>query len=563
MTDNTDMNTSVLHSVPVLIPAYNPGTDLPELVDAIAAEGFRNIIVVNDGSDDELLPMFDSLRQRPNVEVLRHVVNLGKGAALKTGFNHIYDRYPDLPGVVTVDADGQHLPKDIVSVARSFAEHTEEMVLGVRTFTPDVPLRSRIGNRMTSFAVKLLHRIDLGDTQTGLRGIPMGMIPELVKIAYNRYEFELEVILVSKRSSVAIRQVPIETVYLENNRLSHFNPILDSIRIYFILLRFLMASGVTSLVDYSIFIASYQALNSILASNYIARSVAMMINYVLVRRMVFHSRKKVLVTFLQFALLVATMGYVSSLLIHVITSTFGVNVVIAKLGSELLLYLVNFFIQKEVIFGAEEKKSTDWDSYYSKPYPTAHFSRMIVGKALTDSIDAHASQPPQSIVELGGANSCFFDQVNARYRPGQYHIVDNNRLGLQKFIRRVGVSENVLTHYDNVLDPQVFMQADVVFSVGLIEHFRPDEVKKAIRHHFDNLRPGGIAVISFPTPTFLYRATRLLSETAGMWIFHDERPLRYEDVREALEESGTVIGKKMIWMSFLTQLMVTVRKNDS
>jgi glycosyltransferase involved in cell wall biosynthesis len=548
--------------VPVLIPAYNPDEKLAALVRALLAEGFERIVVVNDGSDEELLSFFEALNEKPNVEVLRHVVNQGKGAALKTGFNYIYDKCPDLPGVITVDADGQHLPGDIVSVARTFAGHPEEMVLGVRTFTSEVPLRSRIGNRMTSLAVRLLHRIDLPDTQTGLRGIPMRMIPALLKVSYNRYEFELEVILVSKRNSIRLRQVPIETVYLENNRLSHFNPVLDSIRIYFILLRFVMASVVTALVDYSIFIAAYQALGSILMSNYIARSVAMMVNYILVRRMVFHSTRKVLVTFLQFTLLVAAMGYVSSLLIHVITATFAVNVVVAKLLSELLLYLVNFFIQKEVIFGAEEKR-TDWDSYYRRPYPTAHFSRMVVGKALTAAIDEHAARPLRSIVELGGANSCFFERVRDRYRPEEYHVVDNNRMGLERFLQRAGYLEGFHAHFDNVLAPDMFMEADVVFSVGLIEHFRPEEVKRVIRHHFDNLRPGGIAVLSFPTPTFLYRATRLLSETAGTWIFHDERPLPYEEVRKTVEEHGDVVDKKLIWLSFLTQLMITVRKRGA
>ena len=78
----------------------------------------------------------------------------------------------------------------------------------------------------------------ISDTQTGLRGIPLAMIPRLLVIPHHGYEFELEMLLVCKYEGIRIRETGIQTIYLDGNRSSHFNPLLDSFRIYFVLLRF-------------------------------------------------------------------------------------------------------------------------------------------------------------------------------------------------------------------------------------------------------------------------------------------------------------------------------------
>ena len=106
----------------VLIPAYRPNHTLPEVVTALAARGMASIIVIDDGSGPGFRAVFDEAARIPGVQILRHAINLGKGAALKTAFNYVLTSLPDVTGVVTADADGQHDPDDIVRVCQRFAE---------------------------------------------------------------------------------------------------------------------------------------------------------------------------------------------------------------------------------------------------------------------------------------------------------------------------------------------------------------------------------------------------------------------------------------------------------
>ncbi len=123
--------------VTVLIPAYQPNGALIELVRDLLARGVRSIEIVDDGSGPEYRWVFDELELLAGVHILRHAVNLGKGAALKTGMNHILADDPGLTGIVTADADGQHHPADVVGVCERFAGSPDALVLGARSFHSD------------------------------------------------------------------------------------------------------------------------------------------------------------------------------------------------------------------------------------------------------------------------------------------------------------------------------------------------------------------------------------------------------------------------------------------
>jgi len=161
---------------------------------------------------------------------LRHDVNRGKGAALKTAFAAIARDFPDAVGVVTADADGQHLPADIAAVAKSTMENPGRITLGVRAFDGEVPLRSRFGNAWSRWFFFLLTGTMVYDTQTGLRGIPCKFLRALCDIPGDRYEYEGRMLVAAALMKAKPVQVRIKTVYLEGNRTSHFNPIRDSIR---------------------------------------------------------------------------------------------------------------------------------------------------------------------------------------------------------------------------------------------------------------------------------------------------------------------------------------------
>jgi len=224
-------------AVVALIPAFKPDRLLLELVRDLRDGGFRSIIVVDDGSPPESAPVFDELAALPGCHLLRHEVNRGKGRALKTGLAHILERCPAVEGVVTVDADGQHRPADVVRVAESFLAAPGALVIGSRQFARDTPWRSRFGNQLTRRVFRWVAGVRLADTQSGLRCFSRALVPRLLALPGERYEYEMNVLAACPSLSVPLREVEIESVYLEGNRSSHFNPVLDSVRIYALLLR--------------------------------------------------------------------------------------------------------------------------------------------------------------------------------------------------------------------------------------------------------------------------------------------------------------------------------------
>jgi glycosyltransferase involved in cell wall biosynthesis len=216
----------------ILIPTYQPNTRLITLVDALLHAGMGNIIVVNDGSGEKYNAIFSQLPA--GVIQLSHSRNQGKGSALKTGYEYLYNLSP-LSSVITVDADGQHLPEDVKKIYLQTQQNPYFYILGVRKFDKQVPWRSRFGNTLTKKLLQGLFNLALDDTQTGLRSTPVWLQRTAIKINANHYEFELECLLMAHQNKVNITQIPIQTIYIENNRSSHFNPVLDSIRIYFVL----------------------------------------------------------------------------------------------------------------------------------------------------------------------------------------------------------------------------------------------------------------------------------------------------------------------------------------
>ena len=216
----------------LVVPAYNPTAGLPDLVHRILAASpplLAGAVVVDDGSAAPARSVFAAVEQVAGAVVLRRGGNGGKGAALKDGFAHALERWPAAIGVVTADADGQHDPDDVLRVARALTAHPDHLVLGVRAFEGPVPLRSWIGNRSARALVRLLTGGRFTDTQTGLRGWPRVMAERSGRLSSNGYDFELDALLAFR--DVPRIEVPIATIYLDENRHSHFRPVRDSLRI--------------------------------------------------------------------------------------------------------------------------------------------------------------------------------------------------------------------------------------------------------------------------------------------------------------------------------------------
>jgi hypothetical protein len=201
---------------------------------------------------------------------------------------------------------------------------------------------------------------------------------------------------------------------------------------------------------------------------------------------------------------------------------------------------------------------TDWDQYYRSTSFFSRFTRPAICGALVRALRQYSTAHP-SIAELGGAGSCALETVRRVIKPSVYHVIDANELGLELLATKTG-DGNLRLHRQNILNLDLDLQVDTVFSLGLIEHFDVDGTRQAVRSHLKLLKQGGIAVVTFPTPTLRYRMTRGAIQLAGKWVFHDERPLRAPEVTAAVGELGRVLDHWLIWNIPLTQRLMVIQK---
>jgi len=337
--------------VVLLIPAYKPSVALIDVVQGVQQidtnATIGEVVVIDDGSGPEYQSIFSAVQLMDGVVVIRHAVNLGKGAALKTGFNFALVNMPAAPGIVTADADGQHSPSDIIAVAEALRAAPDTLVLGCRQFDGTVPLRSRLGNSLTRRVLRVFTGMKVADTQTGLRGWPRNICAQSLQIPLNGYDFELECLVGGGRS---VTQVPIATIYIDQNRSSHFNPLLDSMKIYFIFVRYCGSAMVAALVDSAVFYGIYASSGSVGWSQFFGRCSAVAFAFVITRTFVFQSNVRFTVALAKYLTLVMVMGFVSYGLLQVIHARLGIPIFVSKMLAEGLLFLGNFAIQREFIF---------------------------------------------------------------------------------------------------------------------------------------------------------------------------------------------------------------------
>lgn len=214
----------------VLIPAYEPDEKLIGLVQQLTENGL-SVLVVDDGSGKNYWHIFDVVRE--HATVLTQQLNGGKGSALKTGMQYLWDHVPECSHVITCDADGQHTVKDVLRVQKKLHEDNG-FVLSVRQKQAGVkvPLRSRVGNTLSRVVYALLTNRYLPDNQSGLRGFKRQHIQWMLKVQKNNYDYEMNVLYYAAKLGLHITTLPIETIYIDDNASSHFNPIKDTLRIY-------------------------------------------------------------------------------------------------------------------------------------------------------------------------------------------------------------------------------------------------------------------------------------------------------------------------------------------
>lgn len=258
----------------VLIPAYKPDESLIETVKEIREQAPEmDVVVIDDGGKEAFAEIFSKVREL-GATVLVHEENRGKGAGLKTGFAYLLEK-GEQEGCVTADADGQHLTKDIIKVAQKVRENPDALVIGGRKFNrPGVPLRSKAGNYATRFTYNLLCGQCLGDTQTGLRGIPASRLADMLTVPGDRYEYEMGQLLMARQMDLPLVETEIETVYRDvENSTSHFNPLQDAMRVYKPVIVAGLGLILAAAIDIALFLILYPTLG-LIASAFIARGVS-------------------------------------------------------------------------------------------------------------------------------------------------------------------------------------------------------------------------------------------------------------------------------------------------
>ena len=355
----------------VLIPSLNPNKEFIDYAKELTKDKLVHLIVINDGSRDELNYIYDEIAKCKNTVVLKHAVNLGKGRGLKTGFNYYINNFDKkkYPGIITADSDGQHKVEDVLEIGKALAKTKgETMILGTRDFNlKQVPFKSRFGNKCTTLLFKILYGKKINDTQTGLRGISYDFAKKCISMNGERFEYEINMLIKAVKEKVEIKEHTIETVYFDNNSETHFNPIKDSARIYKIMFaeffKFTLSGLSSALLDILLFTLFYNMFGqkldislSILIPTIAARALSSLYNYNMNKNVVFKNNKSKN-TLIKYYILCVLQALASWLLVEKLFTLITIpHPSIVKVIVDLVLFLISYQVQQRWVFKIKKIK---------------------------------------------------------------------------------------------------------------------------------------------------------------------------------------------------------------
>jgi glycosyltransferase involved in cell wall biosynthesis len=349
----------------VILPVLNPDEKFTNFVQELVRSGFETIVVVNDGSSSDYDHFYDDAAKNPQVIVLKHEVNRGKGAALKTAFAYLADNRVDIDAAITCDGDGQHSVASMKDCLNAYEEHEGYVIIGGRDFDDkNIPSRSRFGNKVSSFVYKFACGIKLKDTQTGLRVIPARCFESFSALKGDRYEYETNMLIEIVNRQIPYLEIPIETIYIDDNASSHFNPFKDSMKIYGVILRYFIKFIISSIASWVVDIGVYAILEfalqnkmdlgtRVLICTIASRVVSSVFNYILNRKGVFKSVDNVGSTAVKYYILAICQMGASYGLVYFFTHILhvkGVVELIVKCVVDLCLFIFSYNIQRRWVF---------------------------------------------------------------------------------------------------------------------------------------------------------------------------------------------------------------------
>ena len=345
-----------MDDIVIIIPAYKPDEQIMlEFIEKVKKH-FSKIVVVNDGSGEEYDEFFAKVREQ-GIAVLKHYVNLGKGRAIKTAFNYVLNNYENLTGVITADCDGQHYIEDIIKCANKLKENPNKLIIGARNFDgKQVPFRSRFGNKMTRWIFGAFVGIKITDTQTGLRAFGKQTMMKFLGTAGERYEYETNMLIECKEKEIEIEEVPISTVYIRNNSLSHFDVLKDSCRIYKLFIKYIISALSSFLLDillYTFIVNLLPQINigvitEIVIASILARIISSIYNFGVNSKVVFKSSNKKSLS--KYFILVVIQMFISAFSVSAIFKVTRISSTIIKVIVDTIIFVINFVIQREWVF---------------------------------------------------------------------------------------------------------------------------------------------------------------------------------------------------------------------
>lgn len=336
-----------------LIPAYKPELLMLSLLQEIRQAGFE-AVVVDDGGGAAFATIFQKAASL--AVVLTHPENQGKGRALKTGLAYIWEHWGENSVIVTLDADGQHQVSDAKKICQAAQEYPNTLVLGSRGLGQDVPLRSQFGNTITRFIYRLSTGVAVHDTQTGLRAFSGCLVPQMLEITGERYEYEMNVLLECASRGIFIQEIEIATIYIDNNSGSHFDTFWDSYRVYKEILKFSASSLIGFGVDYAVYslmlllTASWKPIVGLWISNITARILSASANYFINRELVFGSKSRFISSALKYVMLVVVIMVGNTLLLTLLVEQMRMGRYIAKICTEVLFFALSWVLQRFIVF---------------------------------------------------------------------------------------------------------------------------------------------------------------------------------------------------------------------
>lgn len=344
----------------VLIPSLSPKKEFIDFLITLK-EKFNSIIVVNDGSTEEYDSIFKNIEDL-DITVLKNNINLGKGRALKNGINYILNNLKDIKTIVTADSDGQHSVMDIERCAKLSLKNVDSLILGVRDFNKEnVPLKSKFGNKLTVTMFKIFVGIQISDTQTGLRAFGIKSAKTFLSILGERFDYETNVLIATKNNDIKIEELKINTIYINENSSTHFNPIKDSISIYKVFIKYIFSSTSSFLIDILLFTLLYNLFyirfsnTAVFFATIVSRTISSLYNYFINSKLVF-SNIKSMKSLVKYYMLVFISMCMSALLVYMINNMLVfINITIIKVIVDVFIFVINFYVQREWVFKKESK----------------------------------------------------------------------------------------------------------------------------------------------------------------------------------------------------------------